>query len=203
MALITAAQARVYLPDLTGTGEDTALDVMIARAGEIAARWCGYPPATVGATPTMESASYTRYYDPDRGIHGDALRLGVWPVTAVASVYDDPDEGYGSTYEVTTDDYRLVGDSGTIRLKPTGTHAWSAYGARAVKVTFTAGYSTTPPELAHAIGLLVRDMWASRHSAQPGGIPDSGRGALSHEVASALAPYRLPAVLGVGYQGEV
>lgn len=202
MALITAAQARAYLPDLTGTGEDSALDVVIARAGEILARWCGVPPATAGATPTLESASYTRYYDPSRAVHAGALRLGIYPVTAVASVYDDPDESYGSSTEVTTDDYRLVGDIGTIRLKPTGSHAWSTTGARAIKVAFTAGYSSTPPQLAHACALLVRDLWAGRHTPQPVGRADTMRVGLTAEVAATAGPYRLPSALGVGYQGE-
>jgi len=202
VALITAAQARAYLPDLTGTGEDSALDVVIARAGEILARLCGFPPATVGAAPTMESASYTRYYDPARAIYANALRLGIYPVTAVASVYDDTDETYGSNAEVTTDDYRLVGDIGTIRLKPTGTHAWSTTGARTIKVAFTAGYASTPPVLAHACALLTRDLWAGRHTAQPAGSSPTGNAQVSREVAAALAPYMLPAALGVGYQGE-
>lgn len=86
MALITAAEARGYIPDMTGTAEDTALDTIIARVGEQFAHLCGFPPASAGGSPTMESAAYTRYYDPRRAITDDVVRLGIWPVTALSSI---------------------------------------------------------------------------------------------------------------------
>lgn len=200
MALITAAEARAYIPDLSGSGEDSALDVIIARVGEHIARACGYPAPTTGGTPTMESASYVRYYDPRRAVHGDALSLGVWPVTAVASVYDDPDEAYGSSTEVVSGNWVLVGDRGLIRVKPTASHTWSASGERAIKVSFTAGYATVPVGLKDAAARAVRDLWASRQTPLTSTRPDPGRGPLAFEVLLMLQPYRIPA--GVLYQGE-
>ncbi|MFZ9975323.1 MAG: hypothetical protein ACO3GM_00800 [Candidatus Limnocylindrus sp.] len=200
MALITAAEARVYLPDLSGSGEDATLDVLIARASEHIARACGYPAPTTGGTPTMESTSYVRYYDPTRAVQGDALTLGIWPVTAVSAVYDDPDEDYGASTEVLSSAWTLVGDRGVIRIKPTAYHSWSSYGQRTIKVAFTAGYATIPVGVKDATARTVRDLWASRRTPLASTQQDPGRGPLASEVLAMLQPYRIPA--GVLYQGE-
>lgn len=201
MALITAAEARAYIPDLSGTGEDAALDVVIGRVGEQFAALCGFPPASAGGAPSMESTAYTRYYDPARAIHDGVLHLGVWPVTALSSIYDDPDEVYGSDTEVTSSDRLLVGSAGTIRLKPLGTHAWSTFGPRAIKVTFTAGYSTIPSALKDAACRATRDLWASRHTALGSSRPDPARTGFASEILALLQPFRVG--FGVTYQGEV
>lgn len=206
MALCTAAEVRAYMPDLSGTAEDTALDVFIARIGQAFAEWCGYPAASVGGTPSMESATYTRYYDPARAVRWQGgiqyLALGIHPVTSVTSVFDDPDLAYASADEIVSGDRGLDGSNGRIYLLPTSSASFSATGSRAIKAVFAAGYATVPAGLKHAACLAVRDAWASRHSAQPSGLPGSNRGPWSDEVAALLQPYRLPAALGVGYQGE-
>ena len=206
MALCTAAEVRAYMPDLSGSAEDTALDVFIARIGQTFAEWCGYPAASVGGTPTIESATYTRYYDPARAVRLQGgiqyLDLGIHPVTSVTSVHDDPDLAYSSTYEIVSGDRGLDGAAGRIYLLPTSSKTFSATGSRAIKAVYVAGYATVPVGLKHAACLAVRDAYASRNTPQPSGIAGSSRGPWTAEVASLLQPYRLPAALGVGYQGE-
>src|SRR3990167_7885513 len=138
MSLVTAAQVKVYLPGLAaaGTDEDTALATLITRAEAATARYCGYPPASDGATPTMASTSYTLYVrarvpesSPSWGDGPEGyrtLRLPVRPVTAVASVYSDIDESYPASTLVASTDYTRDGNTGELRLKTTAVlGSWS------------------------------------------------------------------------------
>ena len=101
MALTTAAAVRALSSgQAIPSTEDTLLGTIIGRVGVILASYCGYPPASATASPTMESATYTRYSGMGEGIRvgedGLSLHLEPWPVTAVASIYDDPEEVYGA-----------------------------------------------------------------------------------------------------------
>lgn len=200
MALITAAEARVYLPGLTGTGEDTNIDTLILRAGGLMAAWCGYPSSTAIADPTMESASYTRYLD---GPGGRDLVLDVWPVTAITSIYDDEEQDFAATSLVDSGDYAIIaGARGLVRLTSTSTHgAWST-GSETIKATFTAGFSTVPASLKHLCGQTVKHLWQLRRqqgaaSSTQGGATVSREeaAALPIEVRLGLGPYILPRAL--------
>lgn len=159
MALITAAEARLAIPELSGTSEDTNLDTVIAAVGRAFARKCGYPPASVGGNPTLESATYTRYLT---GRGGRDLTLDVWPATSITSVQDDPVLDFdGSTYLVASTDYAIV-DGRILRLKSTATHGSWSKSAGAIKVVFAAGYSTVPDDLKHLARLGVRHWWDLR-----------------------------------------
>lgn len=200
MPLMTASEARAYLPGLTGTGEDTLIDALILRAGGLMAAWCGYPAASATVDPTMESASYTRYYD---GPGGRDIVLDVWPVTAITSIYDDPTGDYGATSLVDSGDYAIIaGTRGLVRLTSTSTHgAWST-GDQTIKVAFTAGYSTVGPSLKHLCGQTVKHLWQLRRqqgaaSSTQGGATVSREeaAALPIEVRHGLGPYILPRAL--------
>jgi len=162
MALITAAEARTMIPELStsSTDEDTLIDTLIARVGALLAAWCGYPPASAGGTPTLESASYTEYLD---GPGGRELRLPIYPVTAVASIYDDTAWTWGSDALVASTDYAISdGRVGLVLLKETSTHgSWSA-ARRSLKVAFTAGYATVPADIKAACAHAVRQVWNFR-----------------------------------------
>lgn len=157
--LVTAAEARLQIPLLSGSDEDTKLETLITRAGTAFARYCGYP----GNNPSMESGSYTRYLD---GLGGRDLVLDVWPVTAIASIVDDLTLDFtDSQYLVASTDYVLVeGGRGLVRLKTTSSHgAWSnAKGT--IKATFTAGFSTTPDDLKQLCIQSVKNWWEQRHT---------------------------------------
>jgi|GEM_PF-2089472 len=153
MALCSAADVRAYDASLT-TADDSRLDDVIANVGAVFARHCNYPPASVGANPTMESASYTLYTDrgasPILRLSTTAIMIPAVPVTSVTSIHDDSDRDYGSGDLVSSDDYDLDGDTGLVSLRPTRSHGgWSASFA-AVKIVCAAGFSTIPDDLKHA-----------------------------------------------------
>ena len=155
--LVSAAEARLAIPELSGTAEDTNLETLITRVGEAFARHCGYP----GTSPTMESTSYTRDLD---GPGGRDLVLDVWPVTAISSVYDDVTLDFtDSQYLVSSSDYVIV-NGRTLRLKSTSTHgAWSK-GQGQIRVAFTAGYATVPGALKQLAIMAVKHWFDLRRT---------------------------------------
>lgn len=160
MALMTAPQFRTeYYPEVTGTGEDTVIATLIQRFDALAAAYCGFPAAPgsdVDGDLTLESAAYVLYLDgPDAG-KPQVLRLGVRPVTAIASIYDDPDRVYGSDRLVSSSDYDLLGERGVVLLKTTSSHGAWYQAFRSQKVSCTVGFATVPPSIKGALGLQVR-----------------------------------------------
>jgi hypothetical protein len=163
MALLTTTEAALGLPGYTGANEDSKLSTLIDRAGELIARHCGYPPASAGGIPTIESTSYTLYL---RGRGGSRLPLGLAPVTAIASIYDDPSLAYDSSTLLASTDYTYDGDTGEVWLLPTGSKGeWTEGYPRSIKATITAGYVTVPDAIKQAAVLLVRHWWNLRHVA--------------------------------------
>ncbi len=160
MALITAAEARDYLPSLSGTGEDTTLDRFIARAGAMMAAWCGYPPASAGATPTLEDVTHIHYLD---GPGGRDLLLRVTPVVSITSLYDDPDRVWAAATLVAAADYTLLdGERGQVLLTSTATHGVWNEGRGFIKATYVAGFATIPDDLKGICAELVKHLWSRR-----------------------------------------
>ena len=198
MALITAAQAREKIPSLTGTGEDTLLDTMIAAAGVAFARYCGYPAASVGANPTMEQTTYTRYLD---GPGGRDLVLDIWPVNSVTSIEDDPTRDFdGSAYLVASTDYTVRdGNRGLVVLKSTAAHGqWSDMDG-AIKAIYSGGYPTGPALLKELCKHAVRHAYDLRATqgktnASQGGVSIGLRDEdfLPAVVRQGLDSFRLP-----------
>ena len=201
MSLVTTAQVKVYLPHVlaSSTSEDAAIAAYIGRAEAAIAQHCGYPPASAGGVPSMASASRVRYLD---GEGGRELVLDVWPVTAIASIYDDPEWTWGASTLVASTDYTLLeGHRGLVILNETSAHgAWSR-AKRAIKATVTAGFVTAPDDLVHAIGLLV----ATYHKRRPlTGVDNQSTAdgarvemekSIPKEVRDLLGPYLLPGAL--------
>lgn len=202
MALVTAAEVRAQIKELSGDSMDSALDVLIARFEAMAARWCGYPPATAGATPTFSSTSYTLYLT---GSGGREVVFPVRPVTAVASVYDDPDGDWGATTLVSSGDYAIFYDplrGQTLRLTSTATHgSWSSTPG-AIKVSLTAGYSSAPADLKAAVEYAVRNLFdlrgrrskLSESAAAGGSVQFTDEELMPEQARLLLAPLRLPLV---------
>lgn len=102
----------------------------------------------------LESAERTEYYDGDgKGI----ILVKEFPITAVASLYDDPDRDYGSDTLISSDDYiwgQVDGLApGAIRLDL----GFFYRSQKNVKVTYTGGYttSTLPEDIKMALIKLV------------------------------------------------
>ena len=200
MALVTAAEVRAQLPELaSATGEDTNLGVLIDGVGEAFARFCGYLPATVSATPTMESTSYVLYLTGDGGRD---VRPTMQPVTAVSSIYDDASLDFtSSTYLVASSDYALVYDihrGSVIRLTSTATLGQWSTTEGAIKVACTAGYASIPAGLKQIAIMAVRNWLDLRRrrgktseSNDAGSVSYSDEDFLPPHVRTALARYQL------------
>jgi hypothetical protein len=160
MAVITQAEARVYLPGLSA--DDSTVATLITRADAILAGWCGYPPASEGGLPTFEDVTYTHYLPAAGGL---SLYLPVWPVVSVTTIEDDPNEVFdGSSYLVASGDYNIR-PRGEIRLDVSSTHgAWSDLGAdpRPIKAVYVAGFATPPEDLKGLVAEYVAVLWAMR-----------------------------------------
>ena len=113
MAVVTAAEVRAYIPTLTGSTDDTLLVTLVSRFDALASAVMGYPNQSSGAL-SIESGTYVEYLD---GPGGRELALTVKPVTAIASVYDDPDLDYTDSADlISSDDYTLYGIEGRVIL---------------------------------------------------------------------------------------
>lgn len=207
MALVTAAQVReLGIPALTGTGKDADLiEPTIARATSALAQKCGYPLPSTGARPTLESATYVLYLT---GLREDPRRLPLpfdqGRVTALASVYDDPDRDWGSGTLVASTDYTLRTREGDVLLTSSAVQgSWTASPEGACKATLTAGWTATgganpvPLEVEQAIIMLVAHWARLRAEAGHTSVSASGVSVGTREetipgpVMELMAPYRL------------
>lgn len=205
---MTAAQLREVIPELTGTTEDTTLATLIARVDAAFARYCGYPPATAIATPTLESASYVLYLT---GAGTRFLTLPIRPVTAVASVYDDLDLDFNDAADlVASADYALRWDPARgqqLVLTSTSAHGSWSTAAGAIKLTCTAGFTTVPSDILEAVRLAARQWWDRRKRRGKTSVSDNGgsiqyadEDILTDEVKALLGSFRLPSTaIGGGW----
>jgi len=202
VALISATEARYALPGITD--EATLLTVLIDAVGHAFARKCGYPPATVGAAPTMESTSYTLDHD---SIGGRDLLLRVTPATAITSVYDDAGLDFtDSTYLVPSTDYAIV-EGRLLRLKSTATWGTWGVGSGRIRVAYTAGYVTVPADLKNLARMAVKYLFELRRTQGKASESSEGGGSVSYQdtargmgdrfdlpdyIMAGLGPYVLP-----------
>lgn len=201
MALPTAEQIRTLIPALSGTTEDAALDVLIARADSVLAAWCGFQPVTAGTAPTLESATYTEFLDGPIPTNPEILRLGVRPVSSVTSLHDDigHDFSYDAADLVDPSDYVLDGIQGLIYSNPAGNHGAFSTGARVIRCIYVAGYNTgAHPTITTAFAMLVAHWWNQRHSIGLDTLTEAGATEafadrmIPEAVAELMWPYRLP-----------
>ena len=139
MAIITAAQAKAYIPTLSASSstDDALLVTLTSRFDAVAAAHLGYVRQSAGAF-SIESGTYIEYLD---GPGGRELHLSAKPVTAIGSIYDDPDAEYTSDELIASADYTLYGIEGLVMLDTTGADTYFSTAHRAIKATYTAGYS--------------------------------------------------------------
>lgn len=181
--LISVAEARTYLPQTSG--DEALITTLITEASEMLAIYCGYARSTASTAPTMLSTSYTLYFD---SIGRSFVRLPCAPITAVSSVYDDPDRQYGAATAIASTDREIGGEAAdTIELLPTyGTFSGSELEPcrRAIKVTVTAGFATADAELKAICGWLVKHLFEQRRRGQQVNAEDNG--AASPRIPAAL-----------------
>ena len=193
MALMTAAQARLYIRGSQGTAEDSNINTLISRADAVFASYIGLPAPTTGGNPTLEDTSHTTYIDGPGGLD---LQLPYLPVLAVTSIHDSTAWTYGSGDLVAASDYELYGDEGLVRLKDSSVHGSWSETKRAIKVIATIGWSTIPEAIQHAAGLQTAFWFKNRDQVgyssinQGGGSVSIAALGLLPEVREALQPYR-------------
>ena len=198
MALVTAAEARLNIPGLSGTGEDTNLDTLIARADAALAQWCGYEPATEGgaAAASLEDVTYTRYL---KGPGGRELQLPFYPIYSVTTIEDDPTEAFNwSSYLISSGDYTIRKDRGVVLLKQTAANAaWSESDSDVIRAVWVGGWTTIPADMKQACIQLVT-YWMNqrgtlgKQSINAAGVSVTPRDEqLPATVRQLMSPYRL------------
>jgi len=199
MALLTAAQARLYVPGLSG--DDANLATMIDRADSMLAVYCGYPAPDSGS-PTMEDTTYTVYLDGPSPTEPRKLALPVRPVQSITTIHDDLSGtwDYGSGDLVASSDYVLDSQTGAVWLRPDAAHGGWGTSPRGIKVVMVAGYATIPSWLQHAAGMLVSHMWQMRHT---GGMQATSAAGRSETLRPETIPDQVRLAMAQAYLHEV
>ncbi|HUS40707.1 MAG TPA: hypothetical protein VMX74_14745 [Pirellulales bacterium] len=182
-ALITVAACKTYL-GLSGSDDDTVLEMLVNSASQKAIQICGRPLVTLART----------YYTNAPRAGCRSLQLRTWPVTtATTSIWQDRDNyAWADDTLVATTDYNIDLETGLVTLIDTGT-TWEM-AVNAIKVTFTAGYGTIaaadiPADLQQAVAMLVGWYMQRRASA---GIKSARGGVVEIEYSGTLGPGGIP-----------
>ena len=180
MSVVSLADVKTHL-NMTGTANDTELQ-----------RFIDVAEAAIGnRVGPLSPTSVTEVHNGGSGTI--VLRQPV--AASVTSItYTDGAAGAG---------YTLDGSTGIVYYGDN----YGAFpgGPRNVTVTYIAGWTTLPADLAHAVKELVRELWetqrGSNQGARPGFTdtedPDFGTGGLPlfpPRVAQLIAPYIVPRV---------
>lgn len=153
MPIVTPAQFRTSYPALTGTGEDAKLEILIERADQMLATYCGFKPNDAGDT-TLQESTYT---DQKCSANPLILDTDVRPVTSVATVHQSSDWLWDSSTLVDSSEYLTWKEDGEIELVPGSVTSW--YSSRkSQKIVYLAGYATAPNWLVQAVCLMVRHL---------------------------------------------
>ena len=95
--------------------------------------------------------SYTEYHDGDGS---GSLKLRNYPITTITSIYADPARLFAAaTLIPSTDIITSVTQNDNIGLVELYSYRFLT-GVKSIKVAYSAGYSTIPDRLAHAVKLL-------------------------------------------------
>lgn len=151
MALVSSGTLKTYLPEITGSGADTALNDLLARVEAAIALHLGFPVYDGGVSRSLQTQTYTVYLDGPMYSQQDTLQLPFRPMINVTSIHSDIDRVYGSATEITGSEYEKDTQNARIILKPSVASKGFDSGFRVIKVVFTAGFASTPPDLEHAI----------------------------------------------------
>lgn len=171
---VTLAEAKTHLRADDGTAEDSVIEVYLAAALAHVDGRDGILGRAV-AEQTWE-VSYDAFPD-------DAIVLPLPPLRSVTSiVYDDAD---GVEQTLAPAAYLVDTASEPGRVTPVDEWPATADTPGAVRVTFVAGYATTPAAIKAAILLLVGDLYAHREAAIDSKLAENP------SVNRLLFPYRM------------
>lgn len=204
MPLIAAAtDVRPVIPGAIA-GDDAVIDVLIAQASIAFAEWLGFPPASIGADPTLEESTYTRRSG--FGIFVDdvypwRLVLEPFPIIAMADVREDDRHTFAASSVVASSNYEQLGDRGQIiELLPGSGHGSFATERGSVRATFTAGFASgnIPGSLKLALVeysaiLFLEFKRRGTKSATEGSLTTSFQApGIPAYIKALISPYRMP-----------
>jgi hypothetical protein len=161
VALVTTTSLNSYLGIASSSTEESECELLNNAAGTLAASLTQRGLDGNGVSRLL-STSRTEYFDGD---NSDTLHVKAYPISAVTSLYVDPDRDYGSTTEISSDDYTYYATEGTIKTDG----ALLAGGHKSIKLTYTGGYSTVPADLQQAVKELVL-FWYKRNTDKRVGV---------------------------------
>lgn len=197
MALITPANFREHFPALTGTGEDSVLTTLIARADDLLAAFCGFRPYD-GVIHSLTQQSYSLKYSGPSRVDPRVLCLCTRPVGSVSTVEVDATGFFGGSEEALTEGTDFVADLEEGILLRSDGERWPV-AIKGISVEFTAGFATTPPGLVAIAAAEVRHLWNLRNTQGESGYTIRGDSAQLEDwdqliplaVQAAIAPYRV------------
>lgn len=167
---LTEAEAKAQCR-VDGSDEDSYIASLIEAARSHVEGYCGTP--IVSRTVTVKCDKFA-----------DFAAFPVVPLQSVSSVsYVD---GAGSTQTLSTDVYEVRADGLTASLALKDGQSWpSIQSGSRITVTAVVGYSAPPPEIVHAVKLLVATWYDQR-----AGVSDKPISETPHAVAALLTNHR-------------
>ena len=146
---------------MRGEKDDDRLNVIVPQVSDLVKKYCGTTFVDHFSTNKVETFSV-------RDLYTQVLIMSESPVTEIAKVEERT--AYSEAYnELTTSNYEYYFDSdadAVIRTTKIGERASWAKGEGAVKITYKAGYSSTPKDLQLAIFDLVTYYLKDEHKAR-------------------------------------
>lgn len=131
MALATVEDIRKYLNRSLEDNDEMVLGMYLDGVQQLFETEC---------KRAFDSAEYTHYLDAPGT---DKLFPTQYPITAIDSIYQDSSRGWDATSLIDSADYFIDSSEDCIILK-SGTFIESK---KAIKMTYTAGYTTIPNDL--------------------------------------------------------
>lgn len=147
-ALVTLAQGKSHLDiKVADTTQDTRVELFINAVSDYIEHV---------TLRRLKTQSYTHRFTADGTPY---LLLREYPVTAVASVYDDATWVFAGPSLVAATDYDIFKDAMLIRKSPS---LWDASKSMALRVAYTAGFTVVPWDLQLAALVLLEIAFDSR-----------------------------------------
>ena len=155
--LITVAEYK-DAEGLRGEKDDDRLAVIVPQVSDLVKKYCGISFIDYFSTDKVETFSVN-------DANTTTLVLSESPLVAVSKVEERT--AYSESYqELTTGKYEYYVDSesdSVVRTNINGLHKSWARGVGAIKITYTAGYSSTPRDLQLALFDLVNYYMKDEH----------------------------------------
>ena len=160
--------------------EDGRIDALIDSVSPLVKTYCG------NSIVDYYSSNKTETFNINWNTH--IVQLTESPVNAIVTVQER--EGYSSSYTTLTtgdNEYYLDVDTDSI-IRTTGGWEYANWprGPGAVKIVYTAGYSTTPKDLQLAVADLItyylKDEYKERRSMQGASITNRGTSSMRDNV---------------------